>query len=280
VNTYETKVAIIGQGSWPSKIKSSLERNFQGLHVKVFSARAVSSKAKIIQKDYFHVIWIATQPSLQLKLLRDLSDAAELFIFEKPLGSNSSEIGGLIKFLEVHQNGVTAPSNPWSYVNACLETIDLMQIEGLDAANIDITRRGPNRRSYLSPVRDWIPHDLYLLGQIFKSEPISIDEISGTEESANANFYSEKFQAQISISSGFSDRRVAEIIFTKGMKRIRADFLSGRIFIDDTEHKYQVRNAYDSIARNYLDANNWGREKFLKAATLQAEVFSALEKLK
>ena len=47
MNIYETKLAIIGRGIWPSKIKSSLESNFQELHIETFSARDVVSNSKL-----------------------------------------------------------------------------------------------------------------------------------------------------------------------------------------------------------------------------------------
>jgi predicted dehydrogenase len=115
VNTYETKLAIIGRGTWSSKIKSSLESNFQEFDVKVFPAREVVSKPKLVQKSGFHIIWIATQPSLQLTLLEKLLDMSQAIILEKPLGSNRAEIQSLIQFLQEHPLGVVAPSNPWSY---------------------------------------------------------------------------------------------------------------------------------------------------------------------
>ena len=142
MNTYDTKLAIIGRGVWPSKIKSSLESNFQDLDAKVFSARDVVSNSKMVQKNLFNVIWIATQPSLQLKLLEKLLNMSQTIILEKPLGSNSAEIESLIQFLQEHPIGVVAPSNPWSYETTCLEAVELMKNEGLDAAKVEITRRG------------------------------------------------------------------------------------------------------------------------------------------
>ena len=102
MNTYDTKLAIIGRGVLPSKIKSSLESNFQDLDAKVFSARDVVSNSKMVQKNLFNVIWIATQPSLQLKLLEKLLNMSQTIILEKPLGSNSAEIESLIQFLQEH----------------------------------------------------------------------------------------------------------------------------------------------------------------------------------
>jgi len=280
VNTYEPKAAIIGRGFWPSKIKSSLESNFKELDIKVFSAREVDSNPKLIQKNHFCVVWIATQPSLQIKLLGKLVGMSENIILEKPLGSNSAEIEGLIQFLQENSSGVVAPSNPWSYENTCLEAVELMKNEGLDSAKIEITRRGPNRRSYISPVGDWIPHDLYLLEKIFDSESITLTEVAGTRESAVANFFCKGFQTQVTVNSGYAQERVSEIIYSKSCKEIKANILSGEISINGTTHNFRASNSYDAISRNYLDAKNWERERFINTAKLQSEVFSSLEKLK
>ncbi len=280
MNTYEPKAAIIGRGFWPSKIKSSLESNFKELDIKVFSAREVDSNPKLIQKNRFCVVWIATQPSLQVKLLEKLAGMSESIILEKPLGSNSAEIEGLIQLLQENQSGVIAPSNPWSYENACLEAVELMKNEGLDAAKVEITRRGPNRRSYLSPVGDWMPHDLYLLERIFDSESIILNKIAGTRESAEAYFFCKRFKSQVTINSGYAQERVFEIIFSKRSKEIKANILSGEISINGATHDFRARDSYDAISRNYLDAKNWGRERFINTAKLQSEVFSSLEKLK
>jgi hypothetical protein len=196
------------------------------------------------------------------------------------LGSNSAEIESLIQFLQEHSSGAVAPSNPWSYETTCLEAVELMKNEGLDAAKVEITRRGPNRRSYLSPVGDWIPHDLYLLEKIFVSESITFNEIVGTRESAVANLFCKGLQTQVTINSGYAQERISEIIFSKSSKEIRANILSGKISINGTTHNFRARDSYDAISRNYLDAKNWGRERFINIAKLQSEVFSALEKLK
>jgi hypothetical protein len=280
VNTYEAKLAIIGRGTWSSKIKSSLESNFQELDIKIFSAREVVSNPKLVQKSDFHVIWIATQPSLQLKLVGKLLDMAQTIILEKPLGSNRAEIQSLIQLLQDHPLEVVAPSNPWSYETTGLEVVELMKKEGLDTAKIEITRRGPNRRSYLSPVGDWIPHDLYFLGKIFDSELITFNKITGNRESAVAKFICERFQTQVTVNSGFTEERVAELTYSKGTKEIKANFLSGRILIDGTEHNFRAKDTHDAISRNYLDVKNWERERFINAANLQLEVFSSLDRLK
>ena len=280
MNTYETKLAIIGRGTWSSKIKSSLESNFQELDVKIFPAREVVSNPKLVQKSDFHVIWIATQPSLQLKLVGKLLDMAQTIILEKPLGSNRAEIQSLIQLLQDHPLEVVAPSNPWSYETTGLEAVELMKKEGLDTAKIEITRKGPNRRSYLSPVGDWIPHDLYFLGKIFDSEVITFNKITGNRESAVAKFICERFQTQVTVNSGFTEERVAELTYSKGTKEIKANFLSGRILIDGTEHNFRAKDPNDAISRNYLDVKNWERERFINAANLQLEVFSSLERLK
>ena len=280
MNTYDTKLAIIGRGVWSAKINSSLESNFQNLDAKLFSARDVVSNSKLIQENLFNVIWIATQPSLQLKLLKKLLNESQTIILEKPLGSNSAEIESLIQFLQEHSRGAVAPSNPWSYETTCLEAVDLMKSEGLDAAKVEITRRGPNRRSYLSPVGDWIPHDLYLLEKIFVSESITFNKIVGTRESAVANFFCKGFQTQVTVNSGYAQERISEIIYSKSSKEIRANILSGKILINGTTHNFRARDSYDAISRNYLDAKNWARERFINTAKLQSEVFSALEKLK
>jgi len=280
VNTYEAKLAIIGRGTWSSKIKSSLESNFQELDIKIFPAREVISNPKLVQKSDFHVIWIATQPSSQLKLVGKLLDMAQTIILEKPLGSNRAEIQSLIQLLQDHPHEVVVPSNPWSYETTGLEVVELMKKEGLDTAKIEITRRGPNRRSYLSPVGDWIPHDLYFLGKIFDSELITFNKITGNRESAVAKFICERFQTQVTVNSGFTEERVAELTYSKGTKEIKANFLSGRILIDGTEHNFRAKDPHDAISRNYLDVKNWERERFINAANLQLEVFSSLERLK
>jgi len=280
VNIYETKLAIIGRGTWPLKIKSSLERNFQGLYVRVFSAREVIANAAVVHENGFNAIWIATQPSLQLTLLENLSDVFHTIILEKPLGSNSAEIQSLIHFITAHPFRAVAPSNPWSYETACLETVELIKREGLIAAKIEITRGGPNRRSYLSPVKDWIPHDLYLLGEIFDSDAISFMEISGNREIAVSKYFSERFQTEITVNSGFTKERVAELVYSKDSKEIKTNFLSGRILINGKKHSFRAKDTHDAISRNYLDAKNWGKERLVDAAKLQSEVFSSLEELK
>ena len=280
MNTYDTKLAIIGRGTWPLKIKSSLEGNFQGLGVRVFSAREVIANAAVVHESGFNAIWIATQPSLQLRLLENVSGMSQTIILEKPFGSNSAEIQSLIHFVTTHPFEVVAPSNPWSYETACLETVELIKKEGLIKAKIEISRGGPNRRSYLSPVEDWIPHDLYLLGEIFDSDAIAFMGISGNRETAVAKFFSEKFQTEITVNSGFTKERVAEIIYSKDSKEIKTNFLSGRILINGTEHSFRAKDTHDAISRNYLDTKNWGKRRLINAATLQSEVFSSLERLK
>ena len=107
-----------------------------------------------------------------------------------------------------------------------------------------------------------------------------MNEIVGTRDSAVANLFCKGFQTQVTINSGYAQGRIAEIIFSKRSKEIKANILSGEISINGATHDFRARDSYDAISRNYLDAKNWGRERFINTAKLQSEVFRALEKLK
>ena len=159
---------IIGSGPWPQKIKSILNTNIDQIKVTSIGARdflgldvdniGVNTKEKIV--------WIATTPTIQFEILNRIKSLPNRVIIEKPFATNSMELESFIQILNITKNNLYL-SEPWKH-SKTWESIKNKISEQKSLQSIVIYRGGPNMRSYISPVWDWIQHDLGLVGELLK----------------------------------------------------------------------------------------------------------------
>ena len=163
-----SKLIIIGSGKWPLKIQTVLNQSNSSLQIDVISARKFLESPKFapshISTD--SIIWIATRPDIQLKILEKLKQVDKKIIIEKPVVVNMSQLETLKLLLAETKNDIF-PSEPWKYSEIWAETRRILN-NNSQSVKIRIERGGPERREYISQIWDWIPHDLGLVTDLIK----------------------------------------------------------------------------------------------------------------
>ena len=162
------ELLIIGSGPWPQKIKSILNTNNNQLKVTSIGARDFLSFSVTNIKKYINdqIVWIATIPTIQLEILNKIKLNSNSVIIEKPFATNSNELKSLINLLSESKN-ILYLSEPWKH-SKTWKFIKNKITEQNSLQNIVIYRGGPNIRTYINPVWDWIQHDLGLVGELLK----------------------------------------------------------------------------------------------------------------
>jgi hypothetical protein len=159
---------VIGSGPWSQKIKSVLNTNH--IHIEVTSVGArdflVLDSTNIGVNTKEQIIWIATTPTIQLKVLNKIEFLQNRVIIEKPFATNLKELESFIQISNMSQNTMYL-SEPWRYSKIWMFIKNKIG-EQNSLQNIRIYRGGPKTRSYINPVWDWIQHDLGLVGELLK----------------------------------------------------------------------------------------------------------------
>jgi pyruvate/2-oxoacid:ferredoxin oxidoreductase alpha subunit len=152
----------------PSKIKSILNVNSNQLKVASIGARDFLSIDTTNIKSYVgdQIVWIATIPIIQLEILSKIKLQSNRVIIEKPFATNSKELKSFINLINESKNTLFL-SEPWRH-SKTWEFIKNKITKQNSLQSIVIYRGGPNIRTYMNPVWDWIQHDLGLVGELLK----------------------------------------------------------------------------------------------------------------
>ena len=157
----------------------------------------------------FHIIWVASTPSLQLLVLEKLSDRQIKIIVEKPLASNLAELQVFSNLL-TQSNSKIYLSQPWTYSKIWHETKQkIRSITGV--TGFQATRTGNLTREAFSAEYDWAPHDLYLLADYLKSARVDTSSLlltgSVIENKQVRLQYSFASSLSFELAAGFSNDR-------------------------------------------------------------------------
>jgi hypothetical protein len=169
------QLLVIGSGPWSKKIKSILNTNSNQLKVTSIGARDFLSISVIDIKKYINdqTVWIATTPKIQLEILNIIKFNSNIVIIEKPFATNSNELRSFTNLVNESKN-ILYLSEPWKH-SKTWEFIKNKITEQNSLQRILIYRGGPNIRTYMNPVWDWIQHDLGLVGELLKDHQIGIE---------------------------------------------------------------------------------------------------------
>jgi hypothetical protein len=159
---------IIGSGPWPQKIKSILNANSSQFEVASIGARDFLSIDVPTIGSYVRdqVIWVATIPTIQIEVLNRIKLQSNRVIIEKPFATDSKELKSFINLVNESKNALYL-SEPWKH-SKIWESIKNKINKQNSLQSIVIYRGGPNTRTYINPVWDWIQHDLGLVGELLK----------------------------------------------------------------------------------------------------------------
>ena len=162
------QLLIIGSGPWPQKIESILSLNNNQVRITSIGARDFLSINIDNVNSYIddQVVWIATTPTIQLEVLNRIKLQSNRVIIEKPFATDLKELKSIINLANESKNTLFL-SEPWRY-SKIWEFIKNKITDQNSLQSIVIYRGGPNARSYINPVWDWIQHDLGLVGELLK----------------------------------------------------------------------------------------------------------------
>lgn len=186
---YSSKsIVIIGEGAWSSKISKILLEQDHNLEIIKYSARdfILKSKQQVSKIASNHILWITTTPDLQFDVLRKIEDFNCKVILEKPLATNFSKLEELLEFIPSIKPDLFL-SEPWKYSQIWNKI--KTNIESLPKPiSIKIKRGGPVMRTYMSPVFDWMYHDLGLISELISNYNKSLSIRSSFKDVNNMSF--------------------------------------------------------------------------------------------
>jgi hypothetical protein len=230
-------ILFIGDGVWSSKVSRIILKQDPNLHTEIVGARhflslsdASSVYINALHKNEF--IWIATNPSLQIKVLEKLETIKTKIILEKPIARSNTELMELKSTISNSASDIYL-SQPWTYSDIWRKFSILL--EQKNSVNKIVTFRGDdNFRSDVTPWLDWIPHDLYLIASVIGQFEIDISHVDIEVMSHSLENISivikvgSKVRAEI--NSGFYPTRIAQLSGYSDQDLIMtADFLSGEV---------------------------------------------------
>ena len=170
----DNSLLVIGTGPWSQKIKLVLDTNSNQIKITSIGARDFLrlDPTNIGINTEEQIIWIATIPTIQFEVLNKIGFLQNRVIIEKPFATNLKELESFIQISNMSKNTLYL-SEPWKHSK--IWTLIKNKIAGQNCLQkIVIYRGGPKTRSYISPVWDWIQHDLGLVGELLKEHQNSI----------------------------------------------------------------------------------------------------------
>lgn len=166
----DTLITVLGNGVWGKKLNTLFQS--WGFKVSQYGARSFLELDSDRQQKILNngVVWIASTPDLQLRIMSDVSRYQKKFILilEKPFFRDLNEQA---KFVEIlHNSGLyLRSSSPWLYSDIWLQSKKKL-LELLSPLDIMISRSGPTNNKSISPYMDWLSHDVQLMADLFCSE--------------------------------------------------------------------------------------------------------------
>ena len=243
------ELLIIGSGPWPQKIKSILNTNSNQLKVTLIGARDFLSFSVTDIKKYINdqIVWIATIPTIQLEILNKIKLNSNSVIIEKPFATNSKELKSLINLLNESKN-ILYLSEPWKH-SKTWKFIKNKITEQNSLQSIVIYRGGPNIRTYMNPVWDWIQHDLGLVGELLKDYQTDIEiKIKWLNDGKTLNLkIISGIRFNIEINVGYFSERV-EFWEINGKEKV--NFSSNQNFDD-----HPIYTMYEYVSGNNFTNN-------------------------
>ena len=221
---------VIGNGVWGTKLRTLFQS--WGFEVNQFGARSFLQLDLERKRDIFNIdiIWIATTPELQIKIISSISKchSNSIFILEKPFFRDLNE---KFQFFEVvkESNLNLRSSSPWVYSDIWLKSKNKL-LDLFGPLQISIMRSGPSNNKSILPYLDWLSHDVQLISDLFNSEAkiIYLDRSNHKFKSDSNNIkIGFKDGSSLDLSGGLSKSKISSwVARDKKDNCIRIDFNS------------------------------------------------------
>lgn len=192
----QSKLLLIGSGKWPEKIKSVLAVQDATIDILVIPARKFLDLDLNTAKELLRsrLVWIATTPDNQFRILERIKGFENKVIIEKPFASNLRELDLILTHSSSSKNKLYV-SEPWRHSQIWqVKKLDIESTSG--KKNILINRGGPVIRDYITPAWDWMQHDIGLLSDLLSSNRNSVDifcELSHNQSNLRLELKAEDF---------------------------------------------------------------------------------------
>ena len=205
----QNKLLLIGSGKWPEKIESVIAGQDVSLDIVRIPAREFlhldSRSVKRLLDN--RLVWIATIPGNQIQILYSLKEFENKVIIEKPFALNLNELDSILAYSRSSKNQLYV-SEPWRH--SYKWEIKKLEIEATSGEKkISINRGSPATREYITPVWDWLQHDIGLLSDLLSSNRNSIEmlcELNKDQRNLRIKLKTEDFYT-IELNVGFFPQR-------------------------------------------------------------------------
>ncbi len=241
---YSSKsIVIIGKGAWSSKISKILLKQDHNLEIVNYSARdfILKSKQQVAKIVSNQILWIATTPELQFEILKKIQDFQCKAILEKPLATNFIKLAELLEFISSVKPDLFL-SEPWRHSQIWNKI--RTNIESLPKPiSVEIKRGGPVMRTYMSPVFDWMYHDLGLISEL----------ISNYNKSLSIRILSSRDVNNVSFNLTVPNEFTIDISIGYFLEKIATWEINNKLTFEFNGSSNEKDNP---IARMYLDVQN------------------------
>lgn len=205
----QNNLLLIGSGKWPEKIQSVIAEQDVSIDIVRISAREFLhldswSVKKLLDN---RLVWIATIPGNQIQILYGLKEFENKVIIEKPFALNQNELDSILEHSRSSKNQLYV-SEPWRHSHKWKNK--KLEIETTSGEKkISINRGSPATREYITPVWDWLQHDIGLLSDLLSSNRNSIDmlcELNNDQRNLHIKLKTKDFYT-IDLNVGFFPQR-------------------------------------------------------------------------
>lgn len=243
---------LIGQGKWSEKVLTSIQAGLPKLSGKIESSR------KFLEKGYGQnlkdadLIWITSRPQSQLQILKSLENYTGKILIEKPIGLSMKDFDYLNESRHLMVNSLRL-SRVWNYSAIWVYLKSALQS---NLTHIEIVRGGPNHKSTIPLHIDWLPHDLFLLTDLFGGSMLNYKKIKNSihEELLDAEFQILDRSVRVKMCVGnLTAGRIAQWkIFCGNKLLMTADFSKNQITLENGQ-KLTPSQEQDAICRMILE---------------------------
>lgn len=259
-------VAVIGQGLWGNKIVKSIQNHFSDYEVEGLSSRKFLARCP---KKAYDVIWVASRPSDQLKIVDIAQSNSRRIILEKPICATLNEYSQVENML-LSETAKFELSRPWCFSNTWITAKEKIKSWELHESSVNFKRSGPTVHPYITSIEDWLPHDIYLASELFPGfeNEFSINFCDKT----TSNFVlSLNSQAGTILNFSFieSESKESSIEINSASGKLYINLIQKYVEFEGRECEIVNPNTFDEISRNFESAFHSDNKKTIQLLRTQ-----------
>lgn len=248
----DVTLILIGKGKWSEKVLTSIQSGLPKLSAKIEGSRKFLEEGYGQNLKNSDLIWITSRPQSQLQVLKSLENYTGKILIEKPIGLSMKDFDYLKESRHLMMNSLRL-SRVWNYSAIWVYLKSALQS---NFTHIEIVRGGPNHESTIPLHIDWLPHDLFLLTDLFGGSMLNYKTIRNSihEERLDAEFQMLDRSVRVKLRVGnLKAGRVAQWkIFCGNKLLMSADFSKNEIMLENGQ-KLTPSQEQDAICKMILE---------------------------